>query len=396
MPLTNTATTYGSIAKTLHWLTAGGVIFLLGLGVYMRRLPRDSAEDIATVVQFYSLHKTLGMAVLGVALLRVIWRLVGPRPQPLAAHSLPEHFAAHLVHWLLYIGILAMPLSGWLRHAATTGFAPIHWPFGQDLPFIPKSEALASLFSTLHWLLALLVGLSVLAHVGGAVKHIVIDRDRTLQRMLPFTRAEPLETVAHRSAFPAFLAIAAFGMAGLAAVIWPRNAPPATAQTLVAPASQWTVEDGSTLSISIQQFGATVTGQFDNWVADIRFDPENPAEAQINVTIAMDSLTLGSVSDTARGPDYLDVTGFASASWVANGVQALGDGHYRADGTLTLRGMAAPVPLEFDLEIEADHATMQGSTVVNRLDFGVGAVPMPDDSSLGFEVRIDVSLGAQR
>lgn len=164
MALSNSNSTYGSIAKMFHWITAGLVLFLLGLGMYMQRLPKDNSEEIAQVLWTFSLHKTLGMTMLAVAILRILWAIRGPKPALLNTKNRLETFAAEIVHWILYIAILLTPIAGWFRHATTEGFAKIWWPFGQDIFFIPKNERLSEFFASMHWILATLMAISILAH----------------------------------------------------------------------------------------------------------------------------------------------------------------------------------------------------------------------------------------
>ena len=88
---------------------------------------------------------------------------------------------------MLYASLVLVPLTGWLHHAASEGFAPILWPFGQNLPFVPKSPALVSEV-TVRPALAVHYGLwpgPLVLHIAGALKHHVVDKDSTLRRMLP-------------------------------------------------------------------------------------------------------------------------------------------------------------------------------------------------------------------
>nr|HRK43103.1 cytochrome b [Gemmobacter sp.] len=184
MTLTNSARHYGAVARSLHWLTALLILASIGLGLYADNLPTDGAEALAAKVQAFSLHKTLGIAAFGAAVLRILWALSQPRPAPIHPERRAETFAADLVHWALYAAMILMPLSGWVHHAALDGFAPILWPFGQGLPFVPKSESVAAAAGSLHWLMSKLLIASVALHVAGALKHALIDRDGTLSRML--------------------------------------------------------------------------------------------------------------------------------------------------------------------------------------------------------------------
>ena len=126
----NSARHYGPVARSLHWLTAALILTIFPLGLYAQGLPHDTSAALAYKAQVFSIHKTLGVAAFFTALLRVLWAFSQPRPAPLHPERRLETFVADLIHWSLYAAMLIVPLSGWLGHAATEGFAPIRWPFG--------------------------------------------------------------------------------------------------------------------------------------------------------------------------------------------------------------------------------------------------------------------------
>ena len=182
MPLSNTSQHYGSVAKTFHWLTALLILTLIPLGIFANDLPYDTSDELTRKAWYFSLHKTLGVTVFFVALARILWAISQPKPALLHAERKLESLAAQAVHWLLYGSLLVVPLSGWVHHAATSGFAPIWWPFGQNLPLVPKSEALAGLTAGLHIVFERVLVVSLLLHAAGALKHQFIDKDATLRR----------------------------------------------------------------------------------------------------------------------------------------------------------------------------------------------------------------------
>ena len=134
MPLTNTQIRYGGVAKTFHWLTALLILTLIVLGLVAEDLPYATDAELARKAWLFSLHKTLGVLVFFVALARILWAVSQPRPGLLNADKRAESFLAELVHWLLYGALVIVPLSGWIGHAAASGFAPIWWPLGQSVP----------------------------------------------------------------------------------------------------------------------------------------------------------------------------------------------------------------------------------------------------------------------
>lgn len=396
MPLSNTARSYGSIARSLHWLTALLILAAIPLGLYANSLPYDTSEALAAKARIFSLHKTIGVAAFVVAVLRILWALVQPRPAPLHPERRGETWLAEAVHWALYASLVVVPLSGWVHHAATTGFAPILWPFGDDLPFVPKSPALAEAAAALHWVFTKVMAASILLHVAGALKHTVVDRDATLSRMTRGTPAGPAAAAHSRSA--PLVALALFAAASVLALAF--HAPAATpVATTAAPtadspalAGNWQVAEG-VLTFTVRQMGADVTGSFPNWQADITFDPDAPTGNRVRVAIDTSTLTLGSVTDQAKGADFFDVAAHPTALFEADILPAGAD--YMAQGTLTLRGATVPVTLPFTLDLQGDSATMTGATTLDRRDFGMGA-SYPDEGTIGFAVTVTARLTATR
>ncbi len=396
MPLTNTALHYGTVTKSFHWLTALLIFTAIPLGVIANRLPYETGEQLAQKAQLFSIHKTVGVAAFAVALLRILWALGQRKPAPLHPERRAETLAAETVHWALYAALVIVPLSGWIHHAATQGFAPILWPMGQSLPFVPTSESVAGLFGSIHWVFTKVLIGAILLHVAGALKHALIDRDATLARMLPGTPTIDAPPKMPGHAMPAILAGGVYA-AGLAlAVVLAPGAQPVVAQTELSLPTEgnWQVEDG-TLSITVQQFGSGVTGQFAGFAPEIVFSetPVNGKHGTVRVEIAISSLTLGSVTEEALGADYFAADRFPSAVFEADIVGA--DTGYLADGTLSLRAVSMPVTMPFDLTIDGDIATMTGQTTLDRRDYDIGA-GQTDDATLGFSVAVDVALTARR
>ncbi|MEO8011765.1 MAG: cytochrome b [Dokdonella sp.] len=181
MALKSTEQRWGTLAKSFHWLMALGIIGAGGLGLFMTGMDRGMDK-----LNVYALHKSIGLTVLALFLLRVLWRFVDRRP---VDEPMPriQRIGAHAVHGVLYLFMLAMPLSGWLYNSAS-GF-PLQWFKAFNLPaLVGKNEALAELAIDAHELMFwMLVGVFV-AHVGGALFHHFFERDNTLLRMLPFAR----------------------------------------------------------------------------------------------------------------------------------------------------------------------------------------------------------------
>jgi cytochrome b561/polyisoprenoid-binding protein YceI len=389
MLLANTPERYGAVTKTFHWLTAIGILTMIPMGFVAVNLPAGSEQEIADKIWLFSLHKTAGVTLFFIALARIIWAVTQAKPVALHPDRRRETFAAEVVHWMLYGALVFVPLSGWLHHAALDGFAPIWWPFGQNLPLVPKSNSVATLFAGMHFLFILVLVASLAAHISGALKHVFIDRDATLARMLP-GRTEAGGPRHARSGLAPFSAAAVIWAAvtGVAATApLSRPGPPA----LVSVASDWGVQDG-TIALTITQNGTAVTGAFDEWTAAISYDPKSGAgqAGEATVTIAMNSLILGAVTDLARGTDYLATTQFPTATYKGP-IMRTQDGSLVLDGTLSLRDIDIKSRLPFELTLDGSTARAQGTLRLDRRDFSIGA-GVTDAGQLGFDVVIEIDL----
>ncbi|MGR3378558.1 cytochrome b/b6 domain-containing protein [Salipiger abyssi] len=395
MPLANSPTTYGPVARAFHWLIALGILLMIPLGWIAHLAPMQDADQIALKTTLFSVHKTLGVALFLLALGRILWALVQPKPVPLHPHRKGETLLAEAIHWVLYAALVLVPLSGWVEHAATDGFAPILWPLGQNLPFVPTSPQLAETAATVHFLSQwALVGALVL-HIVGALKHTLIDRDATLARM---ARGTPAGGEGHGHGFALPLALALLVWAGVlgggAAAGYFAQDERAESPALEQAASDWQVQEG-TLSISLVQMGSEVTGSFADWTAAIAFEPQAaPGKTgEVTVTISIPSLTLGSVTSQALGPDFFAAETHPTATFQADLMNAA-DG-YVAEGTLTLKGTEVPVSLPFSLTLDGDTAEMSGRTTLDRMNYGIGE-NMADAGQLSHEVEVIVELTATR
>ncbi|WP_417262667.1 cytochrome b/b6 domain-containing protein [Celeribacter sp.] len=395
--LSNTATRYGAAARFFHWSIALLILADIALGLIGENTPR-TAETAERLQTLYSVHKTIGVTVLGLAVLRILWAFVQPKPVPVHPERKAETVLAEVIHWMLYGAILIMPLSGWVMHAAESGFAPILWPFGQTLPFVPKSEDVAHMAGAVHGLSAWVIYVTVALHVLGALKHAVIEKDGVLSRMLRGTEAG-VEGEPHASALPPVLAAVLW----IAVVAFPFVAPLEQQEEVAsaAPMEQaeitselpvWEVEQGG-LTITVTQMGAPVEGSFANWNAAIAYDDETGA-GEVTVTIDTTSLSLGSVTQQAQGPEFFDTETYATATFTGEITRLEGTSH-EAVGTLTLVEKTVPVTLAFDLTLDGDRATMSGTTALDRRDFGMGA-GYEDEGTVGFGVEVATELTAVR
>jgi cytochrome b561 len=173
----NNSQRWGSISIGLHWLTALLIIGLSIVGLVMTELPNSPLK-----MQVYALHKSFGLTVLALTLLRLAWRFIAGAPADLPASRL-QTLAAKAVHGLMYFLLLAMPLSGWLFNSAA-GF-PLRWFNLVQLPklFIGYNPVLKDLAHDLHESGFYLLAALLLVHAGAALFHHYVLKDDALKRM---------------------------------------------------------------------------------------------------------------------------------------------------------------------------------------------------------------------
>lgn len=175
---------YTRTAIALHWLIALLIAAAFGMGYYMADLPLSPLK-----LKIYSWHKWIGVTVFLLAVLRLVWRARHPAP-PLP-DDMPawEKQVAGATHILLYLLMFAVPLSGWLMSSAA-GFKVVYFGVLPLPDLIGKDKELAEFLKFLHFTLTTVLGLLVLAHIGAALKHRLLDRDEVLARMIPFLHKE--------------------------------------------------------------------------------------------------------------------------------------------------------------------------------------------------------------
>ena len=168
---------YGSAAIALHWLLAAMLAGSFCVGLFMTELQNSPLK-----LKLYNWHKWAGIAILGLSLLRLAWRLTHHPPPDLESMPAWQKMAAHFVHRLMYAFFVAVPLAGW-AYSSAAGFPVVLfgvWPLPD---FVPADRALAEAIKPWHWILAYTLAGLVLAHVGAALVHHFVDRDDLLGRM---------------------------------------------------------------------------------------------------------------------------------------------------------------------------------------------------------------------
>ena len=391
---------YRAVAIALHWLLALTLSFQLALGAAM---PKD-----ATGYAPYQLHKSVGILILLLTLLRLAWRLAHPPPPPVERGLTAG--LAKAVHAGFYLVLVLAPLTGWMLVSTapidvpTVLFGAVPWP---HLPLAPNlHQASLKAHELLSW-----IGFGlVLLHVAGALRHQFILRHSLLQRMAPggsAVLAGVLATVVAAVGIATFVLVAGPELTPDTAEPPDRTAAPdlALADSTRAHGSEqsegeaeraavaagtspeaeqppaWTVQPGGGLEFSVGSGADTFHGSFADWSGRIRFDPDSPDGAVIAIDVDPASASLGdsTLDRTLRSAEFLAAATHPRATWRATSVSRTGPGRYDAQGTLMLKGIRRSQPLTFTLSGEGPRRRVQGRATVDRTAFDIGLGPSGAD-----------------
>ncbi len=181
MTAKNTDTSYGNVAKVFHW---GMFLLLVGMvivGIYMHKLPSDTPEQMQYKMGLYNDHKSFGILILILVVLRLGWRMVNAVPKMPDTMSNLENLSAHAMHVLLYVIMFAQPLFGWLM--SSYGGHTVKF-FGLELPALAdKDKAMGGFFHEAHEVTAMLLIVAFVIHAGAALFHHYVRKDDVMERM---------------------------------------------------------------------------------------------------------------------------------------------------------------------------------------------------------------------
>ncbi len=378
----------------LHWAIALALAFQLALGFAMPK----GASGFA----LYQLHKSVGITILVLTLVRLGWRLTH-RPPP-AVEGGFQGFLAKSVHVLLYVFMIGAPLTGWALvstdriQVPTMLFGAIPWPH------LPLPAGVNEPMEEAHELLAWIGIALVLLHVAGALRHQFLIRDGLLRRIAPGGSAG-------LAGLLAVLVIAVYFGTGMkiagdvvaaggyeapgdgrvelagpsldidaASAANPSDAPSvaasesAAAEEEAGPPPVWTIQPGGRLGFAVDNAGSALRGSFSDWSGTIRFDPKNPESADLRIEVRLASATLGDATQDGmlQGPEFFGAAANPTATWRSISVTATGPNRYRARGTLSLKGASRPQTVTFTLTGEGLRRRVEGNASIDRSAFGIG------------------------
>ncbi|WP_394761331.1 YceI family protein [Phenylobacterium sp.] len=416
---------YAAVAIVLHWLIALAIVAQVSIAWRM-------GGHTPTGFALTQLHKSIGISIMVLSIIRLGWRLTNPPPVEPAGLAVWEKVLSQIVHWGFYIIMIGMPLTGWLMVSTSKTAIPTVLFWSVPWPNIPGTDALAPAAKHManliggnsHGLLGLGFYALFVLHVAGALKHQLFDRNTpVLSRMAP-------GAVAGRWLDPRLLLIgfAVVGAIAFGKLVNPPHPasgsapaeaapaapflpdPPASATaTSTTPAATpaaaaptgavaWKVAPGSSLNFETQWSGDPVKGRFNSWRADIAFGPDALDKSKVTVTIDMTSARTGDDQRDASLPsaDWFDAATHPKAIFTATKFEKQGEGAYLAHGTLDLRGVKKPLDLPFKLKIVGDKAQMSGEASLDRTLFGVGQGEFTATDQVPAKVVVRVQLNARR
>lgn len=410
---------YAVVAIVLHWTIAALIVLQV---VLAGRMDGPPTPEAFAVVQ---LHKSVGITVLLLSLLRLAWRLTHPPPPEPPTLKAWERTLARITHWAFYGVMIGMPLTGWIMVSTSRIVLPtmlygvVAWPMipglGDLAPEVRRVWREAGELGH-ETIIKLAYGLIAL-HVAGALKHQLFSRDEpVLGRMTPGAKPgrwlEPRLLVI----LLAFVGVIAFGQ-----VVQPPRpasaptpAPAAAAASVVsepvevqAPATpvptpagpvRWVVQPGSALSFATDWSGTPIEGRFRRWTADIVFSPDALDQSKVTVSIDVASAETGDAQRDATllSGDWLDAAGHPKAVFTASRFSKTGEGRYIAHGRLSLRGVTRPLDLPFRLKIDGDRAEARGTVSLDRVAFGVGQGEFTATDQIPGQVTVKIDVKAKR
>jgi cytochrome b561 len=178
MPAPEPTQRYTRTAVALHWLLGLALIGSFSVGLTMTEMAMSPLR-----LKLYNWHKWAGITILTLSAIRLAWRLTHRPPADVAMPAWQRQ-TAHWTHRALYALFFLVPLAGW-AYSSAAGFPVVVFGLLPLPDFVPADKALAELIKPAHKLLAYLLALLVVAHVGAALKHHFVDRDGLIGRMWP-------------------------------------------------------------------------------------------------------------------------------------------------------------------------------------------------------------------
>ena len=371
---------YGDVAVSFHWLIAILIITLLAVGKFMTELDENDPLRF-TLTQW---HKSFGITVLALSVLRLIWRWTHKTPAHPAGAPGWEKLAANLAHFGLYALMFILPLSGWMYVSAsplnidTLLFNVIELPHIAPLESVADKEAVAHRLGTVHTWAGNLLILIVLAHIGAALKHHLIEKDDILRRILP-NWSSPV----FRKGLVLF--VVGVGAAGSGLYLYAD----AGRKAAVLAAGDSAVSFVATIS------GDEEPGLFTQSVVTASINEADPSKSTLSAIVTTESITSDNPQLASSLPDeeWFDVETHPQATFESTEIAAGADGTLQVMGTLTIKKASIDVAFPMTLTDEDGERVARGEFTVDRRKFNIGMESQDDDGTVSFDVLIRFRFG---
>ena len=389
---------YATPARILHW-----VVVALLVGQWALASLASQAEILANELGIWALHKSFGITIFFIAVLRLIYRAFSTQP---ALPGLPgwQQRLSSTVHGLFYLLLFAMPLTGWLGSSAAA--YSVSWFNVLVLPdLVDPHTDLEAMFFTLHHLCWRLLCFLAVMHLLAALHHHFVKRNQVLNSML--------DRLGFVSAVMAALLVAV--------AVWLVQQPAkdsikTVSEQFAGPAQEngfigafnaavaqqqsdqlWKVDyENSYVRFTAEQAGAPFEGEFDQWQTEIFFSEQLPSLGSIKTIIDLGSARTGeSERDTTlAGEAFFDVQVFPQAVFRAYDFSPVEDApageRFIARAQLDIKGVKRLIDFEFSISADAEERVLKGYSELNRLEFGVGTGEWLDTTWVGDAVLVEV------
>lgn len=349
-------------------------------------------------LDLYLSHKSFGLLVLVLLVLRIFFFVFLKKPKAIKSHKKWEKALAHSVHLLLYGSLLLMPLSGWVMSSAgdyTVQFFGLHLP-----DIVEKDEALFERANAFHAFLSYALIISIVLHALGALKHHIIDKDETLRRMT-YNRIGVLGSL-----FILFI-LAVWGIVVLKFVYedykkervlseqrFAVSTDVSTPETdVVSSVAEWSIDpEQSFMRFESAQYGQSYTGEFQSFDGQIFFDSNALEESKVRILVDISSLKTGSFDrdEQTLSSAWFDASQYPKAVFEADDFKHLGNDQYEAVGTLRVRDVSTAFTLPFSLNITNGIAQMKAKFEINRLTYNVGVDQSESANSYNVSFNVQV------
>lgn len=171
------AESYSGFAKLLHWSVAICILIMVPVGIAMGRIPSGDFQNT-----LYHVHRSFGVLVLALMLVRLAYRLINGAPAPEPTLTAAQRTVSHLVHLALYVLVIAQGFIGWI---GTSAYGAAIWVFGLFIMpnLVSKDQTLAEPLLYIHDILGFVIAGLVVLHIGAALYHFIVRGDGVMQRM---------------------------------------------------------------------------------------------------------------------------------------------------------------------------------------------------------------------